>query len=340
MSISTRAAAVLARVEWPTKPGVVERRRPADACRVHAIRSRPEVYRNACQSCHQPDGRGQDRVAASLVGSTFALAVPEVPIRILLGGKEGDIGLMPPLGSMLSDDQIAAVLTYVRREWGQSAARPSSRTSSQASARPRPADHGRGRTTNCRKWRRERADRNNPRRWPVVAAAVNLRCRRLSASSADSDVPSVAGPSFRIRPMDRTSSRSATSPAATSTTSSRSGSIRWARRARGRSSRAVSRTCRAATDRSSRSMRPTATRLWIHEGPQGLTPRGMNYWQSADGKDRRISFRGRKLSAGDRRQHRPVDPVVRPKRRRGPARRSRPRARNATRPVEQPGQGV
>jgi mono/diheme cytochrome c family protein len=49
----------------------------------------------------------------------YALASPEVPIRILIGGKEGDIGLMPPLGSMLNDDQIAAVLTYVRREWGQ-----------------------------------------------------------------------------------------------------------------------------------------------------------------------------------------------------------------------------
>ena len=33
-------------------------------------------------------------------------------------GKEGPIGLMPPLGGALNDDQIAAVLTYVRREWG------------------------------------------------------------------------------------------------------------------------------------------------------------------------------------------------------------------------------
>jgi mono/diheme cytochrome c family protein len=29
---------------------------------------------------------------------------------------EGEIGLMPPLQA-LSDDEIAAVLTYVRREW-------------------------------------------------------------------------------------------------------------------------------------------------------------------------------------------------------------------------------
>ena len=28
---------------------------------------------------------------------------------------------MPPLGASLSDDQIAAVLTYIRREWGHTA---------------------------------------------------------------------------------------------------------------------------------------------------------------------------------------------------------------------------
>ena len=36
-----------------------------------------------------------------------------------LNGKEGPIGLMPPIGVVLSDEQIAAVLTYIRREWGQ-----------------------------------------------------------------------------------------------------------------------------------------------------------------------------------------------------------------------------
>jgi mono/diheme cytochrome c family protein len=110
---------VLARIEWPAKPGLVSAVTPLTPAEITRFDAGQEVYRNACQSCHQPDGRGQERIAASLVGSTFALAAPEVPIRILLGGKEGDIGLMPPLGSMLSDDQIAAVLTYVRREWGQ-----------------------------------------------------------------------------------------------------------------------------------------------------------------------------------------------------------------------------
>ena len=41
--------------------------------------------------------------------------------RIQLGGKEGQIGLMPPLAGALNDDQIASLLTYVRREWGHTA---------------------------------------------------------------------------------------------------------------------------------------------------------------------------------------------------------------------------
>ena len=78
-----------------------------------------EVYRNVCQACHQPDGRGQEKLAANLVGSPLALGPAEIPARILLNGKEGPIGLMPPVGQVFSDDQIAAVLTYIRREWGQ-----------------------------------------------------------------------------------------------------------------------------------------------------------------------------------------------------------------------------
>ena len=62
-----------------------------------------------------------DRIAPSLIGSPFALAPAEIPIRIVMHGKEGATGLMPPVGASLDDEQIASVLTYVRREWGQTA---------------------------------------------------------------------------------------------------------------------------------------------------------------------------------------------------------------------------
>ncbi len=119
--LSARAASVLARVTWPGKPGTVAVTplTPQEQQRFDAGR---EIYRNVCQACHQPDGRGQERVAPSLIDSALLLAPAGIPARILLNGKDGKIGLMPPIGFVLGDEQIASVLTYVRREWGQTGA--------------------------------------------------------------------------------------------------------------------------------------------------------------------------------------------------------------------------
>ena len=117
--LGPRAAEVLKRVEWPGKPGAAAPIAPLTPEEQQRFNAGQEVYRNICQACHQPDGRGQDRVAPSLVGSPLALASPDIPARILMNGKEGPIGLMPPVGFTLSDEQIAGVLTYIRREWGQ-----------------------------------------------------------------------------------------------------------------------------------------------------------------------------------------------------------------------------
>ena len=118
---AARVTAVLARVSWPSKAGnagpipplTTEEQRRFDAGR--------EIYRDICQACHQPDGRGEDKRAPTLIGAAFTLGPAEIAARILLNGKEGAFGLMPPIGSKLSDEQIASVLTYVRRDWGQTA---------------------------------------------------------------------------------------------------------------------------------------------------------------------------------------------------------------------------
>ena len=117
--IGPRVVALLERVTWPGKPGEPAPVAPLTAAEQQRYAAGQEVYRNLCQACHQPDGRGQDRLAPALVGSNLALARPEIPARILLHGKEGAIGLMPPIGSAITDEQIAGVLTYIRREWGQ-----------------------------------------------------------------------------------------------------------------------------------------------------------------------------------------------------------------------------
>jgi mono/diheme cytochrome c family protein len=116
--LAERTARVLDRVAWPGKAGEAPVE-PLTAVEQQRFAAGREVYLNVCQSCHQPDGRGQEGLAPALVGSPMVLASPAVPARILLHGKEGGVGLMPPVGGVLTDDQIAGVLTYVRREWGQ-----------------------------------------------------------------------------------------------------------------------------------------------------------------------------------------------------------------------------
>ncbi len=119
--MAARAAALLGRMTWPGKPaakGEAPAPPPLTSAQ-EALRTEGQgVYTSLCSACHQEDGRGREKLAPSLVGSSLALAAPEIPIRILLNGKEGEIGLMPPLGAGLTDDQIAGALTYVRRQWG------------------------------------------------------------------------------------------------------------------------------------------------------------------------------------------------------------------------------
>ena len=119
--LGARAAKVLERVVWPGKPGAPAAATPLNASERALFDAGEQTYKSLCQACHQPDGRGQERVGANLVGSALVLGAPEIAARIVLNGKEGTIGLMPPLGTGLSDEQIAGALTYIRHEWGNAA---------------------------------------------------------------------------------------------------------------------------------------------------------------------------------------------------------------------------
>jgi mono/diheme cytochrome c family protein/glucose/arabinose dehydrogenase len=118
--VAKRVTAVLARLDWPGKPGSTQTT-PLTADEQARFNAGKETYNAICAACHQPDGRGREEIAPALVGSDFTVGSPGVAIRIVLHGKEGSVGLMPPLGSVLNDEQLASVLTYVRREWGHTA---------------------------------------------------------------------------------------------------------------------------------------------------------------------------------------------------------------------------
>lgn len=84
------------------------------------------LYAQLCAPCHQPHGGGLAKVAPPLDGSEWVQGPPERLARILLHGLYGPVEVkgerwnlfMPGFGPSLEDEQIAAVMTYVRRAWG------------------------------------------------------------------------------------------------------------------------------------------------------------------------------------------------------------------------------
>lgn len=87
------------------------------------------VFSTNCIACHQSSGQGVTGNFPPLAGSNWVHKDPEVVIRIVLKGLEGPVnvsganynGTMPAWGPLLSDEQIAGVVTYIRSSWGNNA---------------------------------------------------------------------------------------------------------------------------------------------------------------------------------------------------------------------------
>ncbi|MEY4940482.1 MAG: hypothetical protein RIQ93_2217, partial [Verrucomicrobiota bacterium] len=77
------------------------------------------AYALNCSPCHQENGQGLSLLAPSLVASPWVQQGETPMVRIVLQGKENPSHrmLMPSLRH-LDDGQIASILTYVRREFG------------------------------------------------------------------------------------------------------------------------------------------------------------------------------------------------------------------------------
>jgi mono/diheme cytochrome c family protein len=88
------------------------------------------IYRDQCSACHGIDGKGVAELFPSIADSSMVKSDdPSTSIRIVLRGARS-VGTpaqptapgMPSYGRQLDDAQIAAVLTYMRNNWGPAAA--------------------------------------------------------------------------------------------------------------------------------------------------------------------------------------------------------------------------
>jgi mono/diheme cytochrome c family protein len=104
------------------------------------------VYKDRCSECHQAGGEGVPRIYPPLANNeAILMRNPINAIRITLNGgfppsTQGNprpYG-MPPFAHVLSDSDVAAVVTYIRGAWGNRAAPVS--TVEVASARGVPLD--------------------------------------------------------------------------------------------------------------------------------------------------------------------------------------------------------
>jgi mono/diheme cytochrome c family protein len=74
-----------------------------------------QLYRAICQGCHMADGKGAQGAGMypALAGNP-RLAAGLYAALVVRQGKNG----MPPVGNFLDDEQVAAVVNFVRTHFG------------------------------------------------------------------------------------------------------------------------------------------------------------------------------------------------------------------------------
>jgi mono/diheme cytochrome c family protein len=87
-----------------------------------------QVYTRVCQACHQANGQGIQGVFPTLAGTNWVVNEPDNVVKIVLNGLQGELvrddatydGVMPAFDN-LSDQEIAAVISYIRNDFGNDA---------------------------------------------------------------------------------------------------------------------------------------------------------------------------------------------------------------------------
>jgi mono/diheme cytochrome c family protein len=73
------------------------------------------LYADICQGCHMPGGVGAVGAGTyPALARNPKLAAAGYVLSLVINGRKG----MPPFGGLLTDQQVAAVVTYVRTHFG------------------------------------------------------------------------------------------------------------------------------------------------------------------------------------------------------------------------------
>jgi cytochrome c6 len=72
------------------------------------------LFLKNCSACHQADGQGIPDAFPALAGNSFVMGSAKDVASLLLTGRSG----MPNFSKRLNDQDITAIVNYVRNAWG------------------------------------------------------------------------------------------------------------------------------------------------------------------------------------------------------------------------------
>ena len=74
-----------------------------------------QLFASSCQGCHMPDGNGATGAGTyPSLSKDSNLGSSGYPVYVVVRGQRA----MPPVGAMMSDDQVAAVVNFLRTHFG------------------------------------------------------------------------------------------------------------------------------------------------------------------------------------------------------------------------------
>lgn len=134
--IKTQLNKIATRFKWPGKETIAA----VSGNKIEVEKTDPKIiangrrqYLTVCSGCHGADGTGMKRFAPPLKGSEWVTGDEKQLIYILLHGMQGPVEvagkrydapeILPVMPSFttLDNGDLAAILTYLRQEWGHSA---------------------------------------------------------------------------------------------------------------------------------------------------------------------------------------------------------------------------
>jgi cytochrome c6 len=99
---------LVAGVTWAQEPGDL-------------VKQGQQIFADNCAQCHLKSGRGLPGTFPALDKNPFVVGDSKPVLATVLNGRKGTLGQMPTWKDKLDNQQVAAVVTYIRQAWSNRA---------------------------------------------------------------------------------------------------------------------------------------------------------------------------------------------------------------------------